>query len=107
MRKSRKVITACLMAALFAVPAVPALSPKNTAVVYADEQDEIEEIKRQNEENEEKKAQAEDELASLNISADEVRDTIRSMNVRTGLPILLQSEMRYRPRCPSQDPNCR
>ena len=84
MRKSRKVITACLMAALFAVPAVPALSPKNTAVVYADEQDEIEEIKRQNEENEEKKAQAEDELASLNISADEVRDTIRELDNQIG-----------------------
>ncbi|MCR4838680.1 MAG: peptidoglycan DD-metalloendopeptidase family protein [Eubacterium sp.] len=84
MRKSKQVITACLVAALFAVPAIPALTPSKTAVVYADEQDEIEEIKEKNEQREREKSQVQEKLSDLNISADEVRDTIYELDCQIG-----------------------
>lgn len=84
MRRSKRVITACLVATLFAVPAVPALSPKNTAVVYADEQDEIDEIKEKNKQREAEKSEVQETLSDLNISADEVRDAIYELDNQIG-----------------------
>ncbi len=78
MRKFKRVFTACLLASAFVIPSIPSLSPRETAVVYADET--IDEIKEKNEERERKKKEAENKLENLNAEADDIRGVISELD---------------------------
>ena len=77
MRKIKRVFTACLLAAAFAVPTLPAL-PSDAAVILADES--ISDIKEKNAEREAKKKEAESKLNNLNSKADDIRGVIEELD---------------------------
>ena len=57
-----------------------AISPADTAVVYADEKSEIKEIEKKNEERKKLKEDAQYRLNQLNVQADNIRDVIEYLD---------------------------